>query len=78
MNSNEKHERILTTTRGSSIVTQITLVMLSVINYDNPSGPLGLCLGCNVGQGKEYNEGKGTIISIKKVKKRPHSILIDS
>ena len=42
--------------------------MLSVINYDNPSGPLGLCLGCNVGQGKEYNEGKGTIISIKKNK----------
>ena len=33
----------------------ITLVKSSVINYDCPSGPLGLCLGCNVGQGKGYN-----------------------
>ena len=33
----------------------ITLVKSSVINYDYPSGPLGLCLGRNVGQGKWYN-----------------------
>ena len=58
MNGNEKHERILTTTRGSSIITQITSVMSSVINYDNPSGPLGLYSGCNVGQGKGYSKDK--------------------
>ena len=58
MNGNEKHERILTTTRGSSIVAQIISVKSSVINYDNPSGPLGLCFGCNVGQGKGYSKDK--------------------
>ena len=58
MNGNEKHKRILTITRGSSIVTQITSVMSSVINYNNPSGPLGLYFGCNVGQGQGYSEGK--------------------
>ena len=52
-NDNEKHEYYPL----QNIVpqSQVILVKSSVINYDYPSGPLGLYLGCNVGQGKGYN-----------------------